>query len=237
MKSEFLIGRTPAALYHAEAERAFLYIHGQGGNKEEAARFQEVAARFGYATLAVDLPEHGGRRDGVKLLPWEVARELREVLHYAREHYRTLALRTVSIGTWFSLVSFSGESFEMCLFSSPLVDMEDMIVSLMQLSGADEERLRKEREIPTRVGQTLSWDYLTYVREHPVGKLSGQTAILYATADEIIRRETVERYASLSGAELCLYPGGQHYLHTPEEIAFMESWEARVLSHCTKMQK
>lgn len=229
MKTEFLIGNAPAVLYDEGAKDVILYIHGLCGSKAEAERFHHIASRFGYATLGIDLPEHGGRRDGKKLVPWVVTEELAALFRYAKEHFDSVSLRAVSIGAWFSLLSFEKEPLRACLFSSPLVDMEDMILSMMHLAGVDEERLQKEKEIPTDFGQTLSWEYLTYVRAHPVGKISDRTAILYATGDETVRRETVERYARLSGADLCLYPGGEHYLHTPEEVAFTEAWEERML--------
>ncbi|HBJ19038.1 MAG TPA: alpha/beta hydrolase [Clostridiales bacterium] len=228
-ESHLFLDTIPTVLYGAPSDRVFLYIHGQGGAKEEAARFAAIAERFGYRTLAVDLPEHGARRDGKKLLPWIVIPELRTLLAYAKEHFRTVSLRTVSIGTWFSLLAFSGEPIDICLFSSPLLDMEDMILTLMHLAGVSEERLRAEGEIPTAFGQTLSWEYLTYVRQHPVRGLSKKTAILYATEDETIRRATVDRFTEANRADLCLYPGGEHWLHTPEEVAFMEAWEMRML--------
>ena len=49
------IGATPAALYGEPAEGVFLFVHGQCGCKEEAARFAELAAPHGWQVLAVDL--------------------------------------------------------------------------------------------------------------------------------------------------------------------------------------
>ena len=69
-KTYFEIGKPPAVLYGGEADRVFLYVHGLCGNKEEAERFAEIACPLGWQVLGIDLPEHGGRQDGVCLVPW-----------------------------------------------------------------------------------------------------------------------------------------------------------------------
>ena len=110
MKSTiFQIENVPVVLYGDRAENVFLFVHGLCGNKEEAERFAHVVAPYGYQVLGVDLPEHGGRRDGVKLLPWDVIPELQKVMRYAKEHWKSINVRAISIGTWFSLLAFAGE--------------------------------------------------------------------------------------------------------------------------------
>lgn len=226
----FSIDTAPAVLYGEENKDVFLFVHGLCGNKEEAARFFETVSPFGFSVLAIDLPEHGGRTDAKKLVPWDVVPELQAVLRYAREHFSTVSLRTVSIGTWFSLQAFRGETIKKCLFSSPLLDMEEMIRGLMAHANVSEERLKDEGEIPTDLGQTLSWRYLTYVRDHPVSPLCRHTSILYATEDETIPRKTIDAFVSQGGCTLTLYEGGRHWLNTEEELSFMREWERKALS-------
>ena len=72
--------QTPAVLYGDGAEKAYLFVHGLFGNKYEAERFARVVSGAGYDVLAVDLPEHGGRDDGKKLVPWEVVPQIRAAL-------------------------------------------------------------------------------------------------------------------------------------------------------------
>ena len=103
--------------------------------------------------------------------------------------------------------------------------MENMIDGLMKLSGVTEERLEKEGEIPTDYGETLSWKYLLYARENPVAAISRKTSLLYATGDEMISRCTVEKFAKENKCRLTIMDGGEHWLHTPEEVKFMEEWE------------
>ncbi len=225
----FFIDSVPAALYGAASDQVFLYVHGQYGCKEEAARFAEVVSPLGWQVLGIDLPEHGGRQDTARLLPWEVIPELRTVMAYAKARWEHIALRAVSIGAYFSLLAFSGEPVENCLLSSPLLDMEDMIADLMRQSGVTEERLRREGEIPTESGQVLSWDYLRWARAHPVRALCPNTAVLYATSDTLIPRAVINRFVSANACRLTLYAGGEHWLHTPEQLSFMARWETQAL--------
>ena len=140
----FSIDTAPAVLYGEENKDVFLFVHGLCGSKEEAARFFETVSPFGFSVLAIDLPEHGGRTDTKKLVPWDVVPELQAVLRYAREHFSTVSLRTVSIGTWFSLQAFRGETIKKCLFSSPLLDMEEMIRGKAQRRGRNSDRSRAD---------------------------------------------------------------------------------------------
>ena len=79
MKTEhFAIDRTPAVLYGAPADRAYLFLHGQLGCKEEAEAFAQVVCPKGYQVLSVDLPGHGARQGREEaLVPWTAAEEIR----------------------------------------------------------------------------------------------------------------------------------------------------------------
>ena len=43
-----MIQGIPAVFYGEEAEKGYLFVHGQGGNKEEAAAFAERAIPLGF---------------------------------------------------------------------------------------------------------------------------------------------------------------------------------------------
>lgn len=75
----------PAIVYGQPSDRVFLCLHGQGGNKEEAAAFAALAARHGWQTLSIDLPEHGARRaETNRFDPWHVVPELHAVLDWVK---------------------------------------------------------------------------------------------------------------------------------------------------------
>ena len=64
------------------------------------------------------------------------------------------------------------------MFISPIVNMEKVITDMMAWANVTEEELCAKREIETSFGETLSWEYLCYVREHPVS-WTIPTEILY----------------------------------------------------------
>ena len=123
------------------------------------------------------------------------------------------------------MLALAGQPVDSCLFVSPVVDMENLIQNMMTWAGVTEERLEREREIPTDFGQTLSWEYLSYVRRHPVHALSARTHILYGDRDDLVPQPVVERFAQREGAALTVYPGGEPWFHTPEQVDVMGQWE------------
>ena len=53
-------------------------------------------------------------------------------------------------------------------FISPILDMERLILDMMRWAEVSEDELAEKEEIPTDFGETLSWKYFCYVREHPI---------------------------------------------------------------------
>ena len=63
--------------------------------------------------------------------------------------------------------------------------MERLICDMMQWAKVTPEQLCEKGEITTEFGQTLSWRYLCWVRQHPLDGWRIRTAILYAGQDTI----------------------------------------------------
>ena len=188
-----------AALYGPPADRVWLYVHGKGGC-EEAEDFAALACPRGWQVLAADLPEHGTRRgDGVPLDPWHAAPELRALLGYAKGRWQHTALRCTSLGAWFSLLAFAGERLEQALFVSPVVDMEGLIRDMMGWAGVSEAQLEAAGELDTPFG------------------------------DAMLRRTAVEDFARRFDGALTVLEGGEHWFHTPEQLAALHRWESNVL--------
>ena len=230
MKETGMWGHTPYLCYGQMSDQVCLFLHGQSGHKEEGERFAQIANPKGWQVVAIDLPQHGQRQGGAEpFLPWVVVPELEQVWQELQGRWKRIALRANSIGAWLAMLALAGKPVDTCLFVSPVVDMENLIQTMMTWAGVTEERLEREREIPTDFGQTLSWDYLKYVRQHPIHALSAHTNILYGDQDNLVPQPVVECFARAEGAHLTVYPGGEHWFHTPEQMKVMGTWEERCL--------
>ena len=222
---ELRFGEIPGLLYTVQADRAFLFVHGKGGNKEEAALLAEMVCEKGWDVVGIDLPGFGERTaEAERFVPWEAGPELREVYAELKTRYSAVALFANSIGAYFSLLALGDKALERALFVSPVTNMERLILRMMEWAAVTPEQLEKEREIPTAFGETLSWKYLCYVREHPVAHWAVPTRILYAGRDALVERETIEDFVRQSGAELTVMEEGEHWFHTEEQLAVLRQW-------------
>lgn len=226
MKTErFTLKNIPLLLIGEPSRKVYLYVHGKNGSKEEALDFAELACPAGYQVLALDLPEHGERKNAPeKLLPWVVLPELQLIYQYAKVHWRSVSLRATSIGAWLSMMALQDKDLKQALFVSPVVDMENLITNMMQWAGVTEEQLQAAGEIPTEFGETLSWKYLCWVREHPL-QWHTPTQVLYGEKDNLTSREVLDRFKSNTGAHLTIMADGEHWFHTELQLAVLQSWE------------
>ena len=101
--------------------------------------------------------------------------------------------------------------------------MGKLISDMMVRANVSEDELRARREIPLESGETLSWDWLDDVRHHPV-QWTVPTCILYGERDFLTSFETISGFAARTGASLTVMPGGEHWFHTPEQMAFLDRW-------------
>ena len=141
-KIKLEVAGIPAVLYGKRSRRVYLYVHGKNGSAAEAARFARTACPAGWQVLAVDLPEHGARKDSPeKLVPWVVTRELQAVYARMQPVWKHIRVYGVSIGAWFAMQALQTQQPEKALLVSPIVDMEKLILDLMQQAGVTEEQL------------------------------------------------------------------------------------------------
>ena len=198
-------------------KRAILYVHGKGGNAGEADRFRTICP--GFDVLGVD---YRGE------LPWEAAPQIAAAYDEARRQYDHIVLLANSIGAYFAMLALQGRAPDRALFVSPVLDMEWLILDMMGRAEVSEQTLRERGEIPTDFGETLSWEYLSYVREHPIA-WQAPTEILYAGGDHLVSRQSVERFAAEHGAGLTVLEDGEHWFHTKAQLAFLDNWVKKLL--------
>lgn len=78
-------------------------------------------------------------------------------------------------------------------------------------------------KIHTEFGEDLSWEYLTYVRNHSL-KWNVPTQILYGQKDQLTSLEMMQDFAEKHQAGLTVMEGGEHWFHTEEQMAFLDAW-------------
>ncbi|MBQ9348465.1 MAG: alpha/beta hydrolase [Oscillibacter sp.] len=198
--------------------KAVLYLHGKGGNAREADRYRDLCP--GYEVFGLDY--HGDT-------PWDTAAEIAGACAALARTHSGVVLIANSIGAYFAMHALQGENLARALFISPVVDMEKLILRMLAWSHRLEADLERQREIENGYGETLSWTYLQYVRAHPVS-WTVPTHILYGENDNLTDLDTIRTFADRCGADLEVMPGGEHWFHTEEQMAFHDGWVRRHLS-------
>ena len=192
--------------------KAILYIHGKGGSAEEAAHYRPL-----FPNCDVIGIEYTAQT------PWEAKEEFPQLFRSLCQKYDSVCVIATSIGAFFTMSALAEQPIQQAFFISPVVDMEKLILDMMSWDNVTEEELRMRKEIKTAFGETLSWDYLCYVRQHPV-QWTVPTHILHGDKDNLTSMETVSTFAKQTGATLTVMQGGEHWFHTPEQMAFLDEW-------------
>lgn len=189
-----------------------IYVHGKGGAAEEAEHYKPLFPH--HEVIGFDYRSQ---------TPWEAAEEFSSFFREKRERCKRLTLIANSIGAYFSMAALGAATVDSAYFISPIVDMEKLIRNMMQWSGVTERELAERQEIPTAFGETLSWNYLCYVREHPI-IWDVPTKILYGEHDSLTSVETISAFAKQHRAALTVMPDGEHWFHTEEQLRFLDDW-------------
>ena len=155
--------------------------------------------------------------------PQEAEKEFPELLDGFCQTYKSVTIIANSIGAFFAMNTLADKKIEKAYFISPVVDMENLIGNMMLWANVTEDKLREQKEIQTSFGETLSWDYLCYVREHPI-IWNIPTHILYGEKDNLTSYETISRFADKIGATLTVMKNGEHWFHTKEQMDFLSDW-------------
>ena len=189
-----------------------LYVHGKGGNAQEAVHYQKLFP----ADEVIGL-------DYQTCSPWETGKEIKDAIEELREKSSHVQLIANSIGAFFSMNAEIDELIQKAYFISPIVDMEKLILDMMAWSGVTEEELKEKGTIHTEFGEDLSWQYLAYVRNHPL-KWEVPTKVLYGQKDNLTSLETMQEFIDAHNAELTVMEDGEHWFHTEEQMRFLDGW-------------
>ena len=191
---------------------AVLYIHGKGGSAAESEH---------YKTLFGDSDVIG--LDYKTFTPWETGKEIHTAVDLLKEKYENIIIIANSIGAFFSMNAGIDKTVRNAYFISPIVDMEKLITDMMSWANVTEEELKEQGVIKTPFGEDLSWNYLCYVREHPLN-WETPTEILYGSLDKLTAIETITNFVKNHNAKLTVMENGEHWFHTEEQIKFIDDW-------------
>lgn len=189
-----------------------IYVHGKGGSAQEAEHYKAVFPNS--EVIGFDYRSQ---------TPWDAKEEFFEFFSRQRNRCRHLTLTANSIGAYFALSSLNETLVDNAFFISPIVNMERLIRNMMQWSNVTERELKEKQKIATNFGETLSWEYLCYVRKHTI-LWNIPTCILCGEHDNLTSIETVTAFATQHHANLTVMPGGEHWFHTDEQMQFLDKW-------------
>ena len=189
-----------------------LYIHGKGGSAAESEHYRPLFP--GRDVIGLDYQT---------FTPWETGAEIRTAVEKLKREYKNIILIANSIGAFFSMNAGIDSMIRKAYFISPIVDMEKLINDMMVWANVSEEELKEKGVIRTDFGEDLSWEYLCYIREHPI-RWSVPTSIIYGNSDNFTRLETVRSFAKQHDAVLTVMENGEHWFHTDEQMQFLDDW-------------
>ncbi len=192
-------------------KNAVIYIHGMGGKADEAEH---------YRPLFPDCDVIGF--DYKSQNPGDAKEEFAAYFDSLQDRYESVVLIANSIGAYFAM-NAGLTAVRKAFFISPVVNMEKIILDMMARANVTEDELKSKSIIHTASGETLSWDYLAYMRENLV-KTDASTEILYGSNDSLTDYETMRAFADRTGANLTVMEGGEHWFHTPEQMRFLDNW-------------
>ena len=189
---------------------AILYIHGKGGCAMESEHYKLLFPNC--EVIGLDYQTFTPRDTGMEI--YNAVKEL-------KMRFENVILIANSIGAFFSMNAGIDEMVQKAFFISPIVDMEKLITDMMKWTNVTEQELKSKGIIHTDFGEDLSWEYLNYVRCHPI-EWRVPTQILYGSTNNLMSIETITDFANKHQATLTVMEGGEHWFHTDEQMAFLD---------------
>ena len=197
--------------------KVVIYIHGKGGNAEEAEHYKELFTSCDVVGL-----------NYTARFPWEAKKEFPLIFDSVCKHYESVQIVANSIGAYFAMNALSDKQIEKAYFISPIVNMQKLITDMMLWANVTDSELQDKKEIKTDFGETLSWNYLCYVKENPI-TWRIPTHILFGEKDNLTSYATISEFSKRINATLTIMKNGEHWFHTEEEMKFLDEWIKRYI--------
>ena len=198
-------------------DKALVYIHGKGGTADSANEFKSLFPE--YDIYGFDYKSEN---------PWEAEIEFKEYFTDLAKKYSMITVIATSLGAYSLMISGVQAHIHRAYFVSPIVNMERLIQDMMKRGHVSNEELEKKKIIQLSTYETLSWEYYTWVKQHPI-VWRVPTFILYGENDNFQTIDTINRFAESVGAKVTVMLNGEHWFHTPEQNEFRRNWLRRII--------
>ena len=205
-------GRTLYPNRESQMKNAVVYIHGKDGIAAESEHYKPLFP--GCDVIGLDYKT---------FTPWETGKEIKAALEKLKAEYDNIILIANSIGAFFAMNAGIDSMIEKAYFISPIVDMGKLITNMMIWANINEDELKDQGVMHTSFGEDLSWEYLCYVRSHPI-RWDCPTAILYGRCDDLTSFDTISAFTEKHHADLTVMENGGHWFHTEEQMRFLDDW-------------
>ena len=113
--------------------------------------------------------------------------------------------------------SKSRKYIKKALFNSPIIDFVFLLNSMRKFSGVAEDELEKKKIIPTTLGEDLSWEFLSYVKNHPI-EWNVPTEVIYGEKDNLMPYNVVNDFCLKHSFPLFVFKDSEHYIHREDEM-------------------
>ena len=193
-------------------KKCVVYIHGKDGSAAEAEHYKTLFA--GCDVVGFDYQAQ---------TPWEAKAEFMNFFAELAAKYEQISVVANSIGAFFAMHALSDFKFFRAYFISPIVNLEHLIKNMLNWANVTETELRQKGTIATEFGETLSWEYLSWVRAHPLN-WNTSTHILYSNNDNLQSLDDINNFAAKVNADITIMSGGEHWFHTPEQMSSLDNW-------------
>lgn len=221
------INGIPAIIWGKKSKKAYMYVHGKMGSKEDAKTFAEIAQEKGYQTVSFDLPEHGERKTSFyKCDIYNCIKDTNIVAEYILKTWNTVSLMAVSLGAQISLQCFKdlkSDKFEKTHFMSPITNMNYLIQQMFTWFNITEEMLKAKKIINTPV-DTMTIDQFNFYKENPVTKWPFKTNILFAAKDNMQTYEIQKNFTDTFGGTLTVSENSEHPFMKEEDGPIVKKW-------------
>lgn len=114
-------------------KKLVIYIHGKGGNADEANHYKPLFPDFD--VIGFDYKAE---------TPWDAKQEFSAYFDSVAANYDEVMLIANSIGAFFSMNALGEKRIKQAFFISPMVNLEKLICNMMLWANVSEDELRKK---------------------------------------------------------------------------------------------